>query len=161
MKRILDCLERLIRIVTTCLFFGIAGLIAVQVFTRYVMNNSLSWTEQAARAMFVWMILLYASVLVRRSTNLGFDILVNKMSKVPMHICKFISEILILAFAAFWAFHGFMLCLKFAGFRFSGISVPYDAVYSAEPVGALLIVIFSIELLVNHIKELTKKELRA
>lgn len=33
---------------------GILIIMSVQFFYRYVMNNSLSWSEELARFMFVW-----------------------------------------------------------------------------------------------------------
>ncbi len=160
MKKALDCLEKSIKIITGILFVGIMAMIATQVFTRYVMNSSLSWTEQAARIMFIWMIMLYASVLTRNVANLGFDLLVNKMPPVLRTICIFFSEILIIAFAFFWAFQGSRFCISVADFSFSGIKIPYNAVYSAQPIGAALIGIFGLELLVNHILKIKKEGIK-
>ncbi len=152
MKKILDYLEKAIKIISAVLFVGIMIMIMLQVFTRYVLNSSLSWTEQAARVMFIWMILLYAGVLVRNVANLGFDLVVEKMPAGLKEGCLFFGEFMIIAFAVFWAFQGTKLCMSLAHFTLSGVNLPYNAVYSAQPVGAALIAIFGTEVLVNHLR---------
>lgn len=161
MKKMLDGLERLLSIICTGLFLCIAILIAVQVFTRYVMDHTLAWSEQAARGAFIWLIMLYSGVLVRKGGNLGFDILVKRLPPAGKHICQFICEIAILVFSCYWFYQGILLCQSFVGFTLSGLKLPYNALYAAEPVGAALIVVFTIELLVNHIKQVKEGGLHA
>ena len=161
MKKFLDGLERLLSIICTGLFLCIAILIAVQVFTRYVMDHTLAWSEQAARGAFIWLIMLYSGVLVRKGGNLGFDILVKRLPPAGKHICQFICEIAILVFSCYWFYQGILLCQSFVGFTLSGLKLPYNALYAAEPVGAALIVVFTIELLVNHIKQVKEGGLHA
>jgi TRAP-type C4-dicarboxylate transport system permease small subunit len=50
------------------LITGMTVLIAVQVFMRYVMGDSLSWSEELARYMFIWLIYLgisYGAMIMR------------------------------------------------------------------------------------------------
>jgi len=151
-KKVLDGLEKTITVICSVLFIGIALLIAAQVFTRYVMNNALSWSEQAARMLFIWMTLLYASVLVRKMANLGFDIVVKMLPKTARDIVQILGELIVLGFALYWAYQSIALCSSFTSLKFSGIKIPYNIIYSAEPVGATLIAIFSVEIILNHIK---------
>lgn len=158
MKKILDKLEQVISIVCVVLFIIIAVLIAVQVFTRYVLSNTLSWSEQAARGAFIWMLMLYSGVLIRKGGNLGFDILTQKLPPILKHLCGFFAEAIILLFSVYWFYQSFQLCLSFRNFYFAGFKVPYNAIYSAEPVGAILIAVYTAELIVRHIQEIRRKE---
>ena len=161
MKKFLDGLERLLSVVCTGLFLVIAILIAVQVFTRYVMDHTLAWSEQAARGAFIWLIMLYSGVLGRKGGNLGFDIMVKRLPPVGRHICQFITEIAILVFAVYWFYQGILLCQSFVGFTLWGLQLPYNVLYVAEPVGAFLIALFDLELLVNHVKQVKEGGLHA
>ncbi len=153
MKKILDGLEGLIRTLCTFLFLCIAVLIAVQVFTRYVLDMTLSWSEQAARGVFIWLIMLYSGVLVRNGGNLGFDILTQRLKGKGKAACLLFSDLIILAFSGYWFYQSLQLCLSFQNFRFSGLKLPYNAIYAAEPVGAALIALFTVEVLLRHIRE--------
>ena len=54
-------------------------IVAVQVFFRYVLNQSLFWSEELARYLLVWLSFLGASVAYRRKAHPGIDILQAKM----------------------------------------------------------------------------------
>ena len=61
------------------LLFGLgltmAILVAVQVFFRYVLNQSLFWSEELARYLLVWLTFLGASAAYYRKANPGVDFL--------------------------------------------------------------------------------------
>lgn len=50
-----DYLEQSLGII---LILAIAVILSIQVFMRYVMQDSLSWSEELARYMFVWLVYL-------------------------------------------------------------------------------------------------------
>jgi len=53
--------------------FGMAAVVAVQVFCRYVLNHSLFWSEELARYLLVWLTFLGASAAYRRRLHPGVD----------------------------------------------------------------------------------------
>lgn len=53
--------------------FGMASIVAVQVFFRYVLNHSLFWSEELARFLLVWLTFLGASVAYHRRAHPGID----------------------------------------------------------------------------------------
>ena len=151
MKKALDVLEKVLRFICSILMVGIMIMIAMQVFTRYVLNNALTWSEHAARGMFIWMLMLYAGVLIRNAGNLGFDLIANSLPKKLNNAFNLLCELLIFAFALFWFFQGIALCQKFGKFTFADLKLPYNTIYAAEPVGAALIALFSGEAFVRRL----------
>ncbi len=59
--------------------FTMALIVAVQVFCRYVLNQSLFWSEELARFLLVWLTFLGASCAYYRKVNPGVDFLYAKM----------------------------------------------------------------------------------
>lgn len=57
-----------------------ALLVAAQVFCRYVLNNSLFWSEELARYMLVWISFLGATTAYYRGLHPGVDIVVSRLS---------------------------------------------------------------------------------
>lgn len=156
MKKLLDLLEKAIKFICALLFIGIMILIAAQVLSRYVLDAPLTWSEHAARALFIWMIMLYAGVLVRNNGNIGFDLVVNSLPKWIGDIAAIICDLLIFAFSAYWCVNAERLCQSLAKLSFADLKLPYNAIYYAEPVGAFIICIFCIEILVNKLVALKK-----
>lgn len=66
------------------LLFGLgltmAILVAVQVFFRYVLNQSLFWSEELARYLLVWLTFLGTSAAYYRKANPGVDFLYARVS---------------------------------------------------------------------------------
>src|SRR5690242_4362555 len=54
---------------------AITAVTFAQVFTRYVTENPLIWTEEVARYLFVWITLIGAGAAVRLNGHFGLDIL--------------------------------------------------------------------------------------
>lgn len=160
MKKTLDALEKAITFLCGILLIGIMILIAAQVFTRYALHNALTWSEHAARGLFIWMIMLYAGVLIRNAGNLGFDLLAKALPKSLSDIFNLLCELLIFAFSVYWLTQGAVLCRNFAHISFPDLKMPYWTIYSAEPVGAFLIAVFSAEAFVKRMKS-TIEERRA
>ncbi len=53
-------------------------VVALQVFFRYVLNQSLFWTEELARYMLVWLSFLGATVAYHRGVHPGIDVIFVK-----------------------------------------------------------------------------------
>jgi len=59
--------------------FTMTIVVAVQVFFRYVLNQSLFWSEELARFLLVWLTFLGASSAYYRKVNPGVDFLYAKL----------------------------------------------------------------------------------
>lgn len=75
-KKVLDrLLEGLVMVVVAVLVLDVLW----QVFTRFVLNNPSSWTEELAVFMLIWVSLLGAAVALGRGAHLGIDYFVGKL----------------------------------------------------------------------------------
>lgn len=157
MKKVFDGIEKVLRVAACILFAAFHIMVFIQVFTRYVLNNSLTWTEQAARYMFTWMIMLFVPVVTRGMDNLSFDVLLGKLPAKVKDITLTISDALIGLFAVYWCYWSYQLCVLSKGRMFQGLHIYKNWVYAAQPVGAFFLFLFSAEIVVNRIIDFKKK----
>lgn len=68
------------------------------VFTRYVLNNTPSWTEELARYFMIWMALLATSICQRRDEHVYITFIIDKLPGFIRKIIKVISLIAIFYF---------------------------------------------------------------
>ena len=66
---------------------AMTAMVAWQVFSRYVLNASPSWTEAASIMVMSWFIFLGAAVGVRENFHMGFDVLVHFLPDAPRPGC--------------------------------------------------------------------------
>ena len=75
-KTVLDrSLEVLVMVVVAVLVLDVLW----QVFTRFILNDPSTWTEELAVFLLVWVSLLGAAVALGRGAHLGIDYFVGKL----------------------------------------------------------------------------------
>ncbi len=82
------------------------AFVAWQIFGRYVLNQSPSWTEPGSVMLMSWLIFLGAAVGVRDNTHLGFDVLLYVLPRGAKRVLRMISDIVILAFGFGMVWYG-------------------------------------------------------
>ncbi|NKL76156.1 TRAP transporter small permease [Rhizobium leguminosarum] len=122
--------------------------VAWQVFCRYVLNDSPSWTEPGSVMLMSWFIFLGAAVGIRENNHLGFDVLLYVLPKSGKRVLRMISDVVILAFGAGMVWYGgALISLTWNTTLPSlGISGAFD--YLPLAGGGVLAVIFSLERIV-------------
>ncbi len=84
-------------------------MVAWQVFCRYVLNDSPSWTEPGAVMLMSWFIFLGAAVGVRENYHLGFDVLLYVLPKSGKKWLRMISDLVAFAFGIGMVWYGCQL----------------------------------------------------
>src|SRR5512139_3133792 len=55
------------------LFWSLAFIVFLQFFTRYVLNDSLAWTEEIARYALIWVVFIGGAMVTRRNTHTAVE----------------------------------------------------------------------------------------
>lgn len=147
-----DILEKILKNICGVLVVGFTSITLVAVIARYMLNSPIWWSEQLCRYLFIWMLMLYFPIIVRHEQNLGFDVIVKRLPKKFQDISWLICNILICAFGCFYFAYTLQLCQNFnAAHKYlDGIHLPASFMYSSQAVGAALLVIFSLEVVINQ-----------
>lgn len=113
----------------------------LQVVFRYGVEASLSWSEELARYLFVWVIFVGASVAVRRNQHIAMTALI---SALPVRPRRAFALAAITAFALFFTILAWVSLPLIDNARFtlsSELEIPIAWVYAAAPIGAILSVL--------------------
>ena len=90
---------------------AMTAIVGWQVFARYVMNDTPSWSEPLSLHLMSWFIMLGAAVGVRESVHLGLDILRYMMPPRVQKGMDLTSLALIFFFGAGMAWYGTSLAM--------------------------------------------------
>lgn len=154
LRKIDDFFNKAYMSISVILLIVVIAATTIQVFTRYIMNASLSGTDEVARFAFVWMSMLGASICVRTyghavvsilNDSLKSKIKLQKSHDLIIQVMIFIGTFVILKY-------GFTLVQMTAKQRSAGLGIPMSYTYACIPVGALGMVINAVANIVDDIK---------
>ncbi len=158
MKIVLDKLEKIILGILAILFAVMVIAFFYQIVLRFLFESGNSWAEELTRYAFIWMSMLGSSVATRRSRNMDVDFVVKRMPKTIKIINSIITKGLIIAFLMVIIIYGFSLVSITFKQLSPGLRVPMAYMYAAIPVGGFLMLLFTIEIIINDIKNKNIKE---
>ena len=146
------------RVNTLALYLAGAGLVlmtafvAYQVFCRYVLNDSPSWTEPGAVMLMSWFIFLGAAVGVRENNHMGFDVLLYVLPPAAKKWLRMISDIVILAFGAGMIWYGGKLVGLTWNTTMPALHISGGWDYVPVVAGGALIALFALERIVLRLR---------
>lgn len=118
-----------------------------QVFSRYILGTSFTWTEEFARFSLIWLTILGAAYLNGKREHLSMDFLYQKFSESNKRKASILIEVLIFLFALIvMVVGGFNLVYTTLHLeQLSGtLRIPLGYIYAIMPFSGLLIMCFSV-----------------
>ena len=82
-------LKQVLNSIIVFLFGSIVMVTILQVFFRYCLNVPLMWTEELARYLFIWGILIASARGLEEGLHIGIEIVLDKQSDKVRAIIKF------------------------------------------------------------------------
>lgn len=134
-------LDRLLGRVEAWLLAALVAVITVvtflQVFTRYVTEDPLIWTEEVARYLFVWITLIGGAAAVRTNGHFGLDILRRMFPALRIPLGA-ITMLVVLVFFALLFYTGILETRQAATQMSPALQVTMHWAFLAIPIGAAL-----------------------
>lgn len=146
MKGIYTSLNRFIEVLLVIIFSLLVLDVIWQVFGRYVLNKSFSFTEEFARFALIWLTILGAAYLNGKQEHLAMDYWLNKLPPEGRAARQRLIEIFMAVFALFVMVIGggnLVYTTLRLGQVSPAIGVPLGVVYAIVPISGLLIIFFS------------------
>lgn len=154
-NKVNKCLEWFLIIIFALLVLDVL----FQVFSRYILGTSFTWTEEFARFSLIWMTILGAAYLNAKREHLSMDFLYQKFSETNKKKASILIEVLVFTFAlVVMVIGGFNLVYTTLHLeQLSGtLRIPLGYIYAIMPISGLLIMCFS----VYHISNINKNKIQ-
>jgi TRAP-type C4-dicarboxylate transport system permease small subunit len=125
-------------------------LVSVGVFYRYVLNASLSWYDEFASFLLVWLTFYGSVVASYRGRHIGFDVVVERLTPSTKKIVELVAECCVLGFQAVLLYYGWLLVQRMGDeTTVSLVWVKMRWVYSVLPITGGLMLVISVMRLVR------------
>ena len=156
-------MEQVTKVITKILEIVLIGLMAIivldvswQIFTRFILQDPSSYTEELAGFLLIWIGLLGASYALYTKAHLGIDILMTKVKGVQKRMLEILIYTIVLLFAFFVPVIG---GIKLVNITFSlnqisaAMGIPMGYVYLVLPLTGVLMMYYSIVFILNAFKK--------
>lgn len=129
-------------------------VISLQIVLRYF-DNSISWAEELARYLFVWVIYLSISYAIRDNRHIRIEAAINLLPFTLKLICLIISDMIFIFYSCLVVYYGAHIIQRSIelGQISSGLEVPVAVLYGSIVLGGILNVIRLIQSIIQRIHE--------
>jgi len=129
MERLLTRIDWLLDKVTLALLTLLTLVVGLQVFSRYVLNHSLFWSEELARYMFIWLVFLAGAMVLRQDRHIQVTVFVDMLPAAARSGILILGDVLMLGFALTVCVEGIRLSSMVWTVPTAAMEIPWALVY--------------------------------
>lgn len=145
MKGIRKGLDKILEILGSIILSLMIAVVLYQVFTRAVLNNPNTVTEELVRFGLVWLSMLASAYVVGKKSHLAVTLLSDKLSGKNKRRLEIIVQILFLLFASIIMVYGGWKAVSVTMGQISpSLSLSMGYVYLSVPVSGVIMFIYSL-----------------
>ena len=128
------------------------AIIAMQVFARYVLNDSPAWAEQAALLLMIWYVFIAAAAGVREGFHIRIAVFADNLPDGLQRPVAFIAHALVVVFGVAMAIFGVELAQETWQHVIPTLGISRGYAYIPIALSGVLITGFAIEQLVADLR---------
>ena len=145
MKQLRKVLDNVLNVLAGVSFIAMVVLTCWQVFTRYILQNPSSWSEELVGYLFGWMALLGASIVVGERGHMNIPVLVERFNIGVRKFFAIFAELIAFIFSAVILVYGGVQITSLAmGQMTSSLGVPIGIFYVVMPIAGVLNMIYAV-----------------
>ena len=126
-------------------------IVIMQIFFRYVLNDSLIWTEELAKTLMVWTAFLVAPWAYRTGTNVRIGFFADEFPQTFQKTMRLMLHLLIFWIVAVFFYESFGFWQRGLTVRADSLPIQVAWFYSVVPIAFVLLLLAGVELILRNI----------
>lgn len=148
-----DGIQRLFMILSVTMLVSFASIVFLQIIFRNIFNIPMMWSIEVSLLLFFWSVFLGGAVGLRQRRHYTVELLPDTFVRTNL-ILDIISHIIVFFILYIFVVYGY----KYAAMGFNklstSIAMPQGYFFLSLPVGAVAMILFSIELFIKDVLRL-------
>lgn len=144
----MEKLDRLLHVtllwIIGTLIFAMMVVTFGQVIARYVLANSLSWSEELGRYIFVWITFIGMAAAFQSRAHIALDFLVSLLPVKPSHALTILNTLLVAVVGVALVIGGISLMKFGLNQRSAALGIPMYYVYVVIPFSGAMLAYFAL-----------------
>ncbi|BDC97194.1 TRAP transporter small permease [Treponema saccharophilum] len=124
-----------------------------QIFTRFVLNDAASWTEEFLRYSLIWLTMLGVPYAYSRNQHIAIEFIAQTFSAAGKRVNQIFIEVLVLFISVVvLVAGGIMVTMNASGQVSPALGMPMVFYYAGVPVCGALMIVYTLPRLVDEIR---------
>ncbi|MEN7342326.1 MAG: TRAP transporter small permease [Pseudomonadota bacterium] len=128
-------------------------IIGMQVFARYVLNDSPPWAEQAALLLMIWYVFIAAAAGIREGFHIRIGVFADNLAPSLRQPVRIVAHLIVAAFGVAMIVFGIELTSATWQHVIPTLSIPRGFAYIPIALSGLLITGFSLEQIIAELRD--------
>lgn len=149
---------RLQRLCSNVLLVTMSALVVIvfaEVIWRYVLNSSISWSEEVARFLMIWVAFVGGVLAYVHDEHLGLDIVVQLVSPTTGRVILVLANLLSMVAITLIVIGGWVVFVQNLDWLSPALDIPYGYIYVICPICSVFMLFQTVLKLVSNLRELT------
>ncbi|WP_017729000.1 TRAP transporter small permease [Halalkalibacterium ligniniphilum] len=151
MQKVLKILNGLLTIAITLIFTTMVTLVFMNVALRYGFNSGITWSEEMARYLFVWIVFLGAIAAFKDRSHLGVDVLLGVLPPIGQKIIYVVNQIVIIGLLVIIIDGGLKMIVVNSNSYGPATGMPLSILFFAATFAASIMIIMSFVQTVQYV----------
>ena len=140
--KVTDVLESAVKWAALLILLVMFLAILLQIFTRYILNDPLIWTEELANICFAWIVFLGAALGIRRDESVRMDLFIHRIPEAAKFMLLLIQDLLLCVVAVFLMPASLALIRQGLPLELNALRVSWAILYIPAPLFFVLVILF-------------------
>jgi TRAP-type C4-dicarboxylate transport system permease small subunit len=159
MKPLFSAIDRAIELIVAAIFAGMVAIGSWQVFSRFVLNVTPSWSEEIQIFGHIWLVFLAIPIAYRRGAHITVEAIRRVLAPWMNKTLDLINELLWIGFAVATAYYSYRVSLVTGNSVSPGLEIPMSYPYYGMILGSAYLLLVVIRRLAGELPPPDRDEL--
>ena len=151
MKALFAAIDRAIESIVAAIFAGMVLIGSWQVFSRFVLNMTPSWSEEIQIFGHIWLVFLAIPIAYRRGAHITVEAIRRVLAPWMNRALDLINELLWIGFAVATAYYSYRVSLVTGNSVSPGLEIPMSYPYYGMILGSVYLLLVVIRRLAGEL----------
>ena len=144
LNKIVQKTSRIVMFIIIAIGIFMLAIALLHIFSRYVLNSSLTWSEELLKILLVWFCLLSASYIAVRREHVSIVVFKQMFPKKVEHVMDISVQVLMLLASVVVFFIGILMIIRSGNRVTPALGFPYAVKYAAVSVSFVVMSLYEL-----------------
>jgi TRAP-type C4-dicarboxylate transport system permease small subunit len=138
--------------ITFAVFWALCGVVFLQFFTRYALNDSASWTEEVARYLLIYVVFLGSSMCVRLNRHIQVDLLYRYLPRRAGRVLATFVDVVRILFLGYATWLTWLVSERVGHQPMTMVDWPMSVIYLGVMAAFAFMFVRAVVLAIGHLR---------